>query len=108
MSYEISAEPLEYDVPLAKAAIASYRVEIGGDEVSYHWHPTGSSRVITPHMHIVSAMRLASNGKPIGELHLPTGMVSLAAIVKFLIEELGVEPNRPDWERILTRIETER
>jgi hypothetical protein len=31
--------------------------------------------------------------------------VSLAAIVRFLIEEVGVEPNRVDWDRVLADAE---
>jgi hypothetical protein len=31
--------------------------------------------------------------------------VSLVAIVRFLIEEVGVEPNRSDWKRVLADAE---
>ncbi len=43
----------------------------------------------------------------ISDLHLPTGVVSLASIVRFLIEEIGVEPNRDDWDEVLRQIEAE-
>lgn len=34
-------------------------------------------------------------------LHLPTGRVSIEAVVRFLIQELDGEPRREDWEEVL-------
>jgi hypothetical protein len=33
--------------------------------------------------------------------HLPSPELSFADVVRFAIVELGVEPRRPDWERLL-------
>lgn len=105
VSYDISAGPTEHEAPWSKASIARYRVDIGEGPISYHWHPKGASRVTSPHLHLESVSASSRGTKPIGELHLPTGQVSLAAIVRFLIEELGVEPNRADWNRVLAEAE---
>jgi hypothetical protein len=34
-------------------------------------------------------------------MHLPTGPVSLADVVRLLIMEFDVAPRRPDWQAIL-------
>ncbi len=39
------------------------------------------------------------------KLHIPTGPVSLAAIVRFAIEELGVTPIPRDWNERLGNVE---
>ena len=107
MSYELA-------VPAGDPAHSSIHAEITGYSVSladgfenellaYHWHPVGLSRVRTPHLHLGSFA--AGSAISIGETHPPTGIVSLAAIVRFLIEDLEVEPNRPDWDRVLTEVE---
>jgi len=88
-----------------KASVVSYLFEIGDNTISYHWHPTGPSNVTTPHAHVKSAAAPTPLSRPIGELHLPTGVVSPASIIRFLIDELGVEPNRRDWPRVLAEAE---
>jgi hypothetical protein len=60
---------------------------------------------MTPHMHVRANQHLAPGATSIEKLHFPTGPVSLASIIRFLIEEVGVEPNRADWERVLTEAE---
>jgi hypothetical protein len=37
--------------------------------------------------------------------HIATGPVTLAAIVRMLIEEFGVAPRRGDWREVLDRNE---
>jgi len=37
--------------------------------------------------------------------HIPSGRVSLASVVRFAIEELGVRPLRPDWATVLAKEE---
>ena len=67
--------------------------------VVYHWHPRGNSHVLTPHLHFGQGAQV---GRPeVRDAHLPTGDVSLNAILRVLIEEMGVQPRRSDWESIL-------
>jgi hypothetical protein len=78
-----------------------------GDEVlAYHWHPYGEGAVEFPHIHIGPAMSRHDSVVRPGEahkIHVPTGEVSLADVIRLAITELGVEPRREDWEAILIR-----
>lgn len=90
-----------------------YRVlDISGQElVIYDWHPIGVSPVTTPHLHVPAAASVVLSqraGTPradarthLGSLHLPTGPISLADVVRMLITEFRVDPIRSDWERVL-------
>jgi hypothetical protein len=74
--------------------------------LAYHWHPEGVSPVTEPHLHLSGRLRPLDIGAPdtpvaLGEMHLPTGIVSLAHVVRLLIAEIGVEPRRDDWETVL-------
>ena len=65
----------------------------------YHWHPRGNSPVATPHLHLEQG---ANVSRPeVRDAHLPTGEVSLNAVLRVLIEEMGVQPRRPDWDSVL-------
>ena len=90
-----------------------YRVlDIAGRElVVYDWHPTGLSPVITPHLHVPAAGSVVLTQRPgspltsaksyIGAMHLPTGPISLAEIVRMFITEFRVDPIRDDREQVL-------
>lgn len=69
--------------------------------IAYHWHPESASPIITPHLHLTSRIGeidLGAAGETValGEMHLPTGFVTPAAIVRLLIPEFGVAPRRSD------------
>ncbi len=90
-----------------------YRVlDIAGRElVVYDWHPIGLSPVTTPHLHVPAAASVVlaqRAGTPradarthLGSLHLPTGPINLADVVRMLITEFRVDPIRSDWKRVL-------
>ena len=82
-------------------AVAGYRFEIGPaggpDALAFHWHPIGVSPVTWPHLHVRGGVA----GLDLGKAHLPTGPVPLAAVLRFAITDLGVEPRRADWATIL-------
>lgn len=78
----------------------------GREIVAYHWHPGGVSPVTVPHMHLSSRIGRLDVGPgfdpaALGEMHLPTGFVTLADLVRLLITEFGIAPRRADWETIL-------
>lgn len=80
----------------------------GRELLAYHWHPTGPSPVTLPHLHLTSRVRpieLAPNEAliPLAEMHLPTGLVTLADVVWLLIIEFGMEPRRADWANVLAQ-----
>ena len=92
---------VRYGGPLGpwKVSTKRYRYRVDDDAgtelVSWHWHPASGYR--HPHAHVMS-------GHLVGQ-HLPTGRVSLEAVVRFLIEEMGATPRRDDWDRVLTAAE---
>lgn len=82
-----------------------------GELVSFQWHPGGESDVDFPHVHIGPAMSRRDSAVRPGEahkIHVPTGEVSLADVVRLAITELEVEPRRGDWDAILSRAGTDR
>jgi hypothetical protein len=82
--------------------IVGYLYAIGYEDrelVSYHWHPSGKSTITQPHMHVGAAVQIGDRW--LGKVHLPTGMVGLEQVIALAIVELGVEPLRDDWERLI-------
>lgn len=73
--------------------------ESGRELLSYHWHPSGPSRIIGPHLHVHADIQLGTAWLP--KVHVPTGPVALQDVLRVLLEELGVEPIRDDWELVL-------
>ena len=65
----------------------------------YHWHPRSNSLVATPHLHLEQGAQVGRT--EVRGAHMPTGDVSLNAILRVLIEEMDVQPLRSDWESIL-------
>jgi len=63
---------------------------------SWHWHPPGRAR---PHLHVYAEHPIP--GVSFRRLHLPTGRVAFEEIVRLLIDELDVRPDRDDWEAVL-------
>lgn len=74
--------------------------------LAFHWTPgiQDPRQRTFPHLHIGAV--LFSPDAPIlqGVLHkrhIPTGEISVEAIVRFAIEELGVSPLVSDWDNVL-------
>jgi hypothetical protein len=74
-----------------------YRIdnESGNEMISFHWHPS-PDLLKYPHLHL---KRTGSgvNRAELEEGHIPTGRVSVEAIVLFLERDLGVKPKGDDW-----------
>ena len=93
-----------------KVRTAKYIYEItdsqGGPLFDFHWHPDGESRVTTPHMHIRPSIKVAAEivdlYRAVTKAHIPTGRISLEDVLRFLVDELDVEPLRADWETVLS------
>jgi hypothetical protein len=71
--------------------------------VAYHWHPVGLSPVVHPQVHV----GCRTPAVDFARAHLPTGHVSLPAVLRAAVTELGVEPWRADWDEVLARAERE-
>ncbi|HET7037205.1 MAG TPA: hypothetical protein VFI42_16080 [Thermomicrobiaceae bacterium] len=76
----------------------------GAELFSFHWNPSGAGAVHRPHLHLGQALAGPSTlgERFLSKLHVPSGYVSLAAVVRFAIEELAVSPLRPDWRNLLS------
>lgn len=87
------------------ARSAGYRYQVrqtaGAEVIAFHRHPTGRGVGIPfPHLHLHLGRALGAIDLG-AKAHVPTGRVSLEAVVAFPIRELGVRPLRPDWATIL-------
>lgn len=92
-----------------------YVLETEADEeiLSFHWtsgvaSENDSESVAFPHLHIGPALigtQPAIRPKNLRKAHIPTGRVSLEAVIRLAIEEFGVTPLHPGWQEILTRTE---
>lgn len=83
--------------------LISFSVD-GRELVAYQWHPHGRSPVTDPHLHIGPAIAGSSmqiGTRTVNRVHFPTGVVTLASMVRLAIEEFGVEPLRTDWQAVL-------
>jgi hypothetical protein len=72
-----------------------YEIRMPGDRelIAYHWTPEiGGNQRPFPHLHIGSVVASGGQVMPnqFNKLHIPTGLLPAAAIVRFAIEELGV------------------
>jgi hypothetical protein len=75
----------------------------------YHWQPGPAfAGPEHPHVHVSAALNAAVDAMAtevidLDNRHVATGIVSLPAIVRMLIEEFDVAPRRGDWREVLER-----
>jgi hypothetical protein len=83
--------------------------------LSFHWAPEageedqpvgeGGTPITFGHLHVGPAL-IGSDPpirpKDLHKAHIPTGRVSLEAVIRLAIEEFGITPRRSDWQTILT------
>lgn len=69
--------------------------------VTWHWHPGIPNTPVEPHLHLGPAAHVGYDA--LHRAHLPTGVVSVADIVRCAITEFGVEPRRADWQAVIER-----
>jgi hypothetical protein len=84
--------------------------EDGREIFGFHWTPDSlePGEVTFPHLHVgpgVTLGRTLKGGIDLNKVHVPTGRVSLPAIIRMAIVEFGVKPIRSNWERVLDRSE---
>lgn len=70
----------------------------GSEVIAFHWHPEPPATVPFPHLHVDGRSAAPTFDR---RRHVPTGRVSLEAVVRFAIAELDVRPLRDDWQRVL-------
>lgn len=75
----------------------------GTELFAFQWHPHGAGPMVTPHVHLGPALGLGDPRWP--KLHVPTSRISIEQVVRLSIE-IGAEPQRKDWEKILDETES--
>ena len=90
-----------------------YELSIDGNHpeelIAFHWdrEPLGIAGRSEPHVHIGPAILSPGSAFSISDFHkrhIPSGDIRFPFVVRFLIEELGVEPLRPNWDEILANV----
>lgn len=77
----------------------------------YHWQPGRVARGPNhPHLHVSATLSArvsatAQQAFPLDKRHLPTGRVSLEAVIRFLIAEFGIAYRHRNWVARLNRAE---
>ena len=74
----------------------------GHEILSFHWTPDSSdpAAIRFPHAHIGPAITAGQTVLRPGDLHrvhIPTGQISLPAVIRLAISEFGVTPLHDDW-----------
>jgi hypothetical protein len=64
--------------------------------LAYHWHPNVGPP--TTHLHLYQASGAVAY---LAKRHMPTERISVEEFLRFVIEELRVQPIRNDWSDIL-------
>lgn len=80
----------------------------GLELLALQWDLLARSPVTTPHLHVGRALDHPALPLPfrrglrrLVKAHVPTGFVSVSAILRTTIDDLGAPPARPDWDRRL-------
>lgn len=68
-----------------------------GARSAWHWHP-GSGGTPDPHIHVHAGDQIF--GREVGRLHIPSERVAFESVTMFLVDDLGVRPERADWREI--------
>ena len=85
--------------------LASYAYALfdrsGRELLVYHWHSEWKGARPEAHLHLAAALLEADYKRSFAHQHLPTGRLDLEDVLGMLIRELGVPPNRSDWQDTL-------
>jgi hypothetical protein len=73
----------------------------GTEVIAWHWHPGESAPAATPHIHVTGA----TGDHIVRRGHVPTGRVTVEAVIRYALSELAATPNRQDWTTILDKCE---
>jgi hypothetical protein len=99
-AYELrqsSGEPSQWSAS-SEAYFYQLREREGSEIIAFHWHPGRRNQPSFPHLHVTSQVGTVEIA---AKRHVPTGRVSIEAVVRFLIQELHARPLRRDWAQVL-------
>jgi hypothetical protein len=100
-----NVEPVSDPRGRLRAVIAGYAFTLLDENqreiLAFHLHTDGQSHIQTPHLHLgAGAGQLRSE---LSRAHIPTGPITLAAIVRLAVEAFSIRPMRGDWDAVLAR-----
>jgi hypothetical protein len=102
LTYEIIEDESAAGGPFrvtTKAYQHSLSTPSGAEVVGYHWHPSGRSHELRPHVHIGSG-QLRDEAVLKNKAHVMTGRCSIEQVIRTAIQ-LGALPVCPDWSERL-------
>jgi hypothetical protein len=71
----------------------------GGMILTDYWHPSRRGAVTAPHLPVGCRAPLVV----VATVHLPTGPISMPAVIRMTINEMRMEPRRAARDTVLTR-----
>ena len=72
------------------------------DLVGFHYHPElDEDPVMYPHIHAYAKEDPRFKPLNLHKRHIPSGRVALEDVIRWLIDELKVVPDRADWDDVL-------
>jgi hypothetical protein len=102
MFYKLIKDPRPEYGPYRATTLAydySLQTTDGAAVLEHHWHPTGLSHEVRPHIHIGSA-QLSPDAVLAKKQHLLTGRITFESVLRDLIG-MGVESRYDDWAELL-------
>jgi hypothetical protein len=105
-SYRLVPDAGSHGKPRVKTIGYGYEIRDAEDRpvLRYDYHPQSRSRITWPHLHL---WRAATTPIDFRKCHMPTGRVSLEAVIRFLIIDLDIETtaSRDDCLALLEKLE---
>lgn len=90
VSHAFRVVPSDSQPKMWRIATETYIYELhlasGGELLSYHWHPYGTSAITWPHAHL----HTLTTPVDLSRTHFPTGRIALESVVRYAIMELKV------------------
>jgi hypothetical protein len=73
------------------------------DLIGFHYHPElNEDPVLYPHIHAYANKDERFLPLNLHRRHIPSGRIALEDVIRWLIDELEMKPNRDDWDAVLT------
>lgn len=106
LNYVITDRPDERRDQRYKVSTQRYQHSISdatssAEIIAWHWHPGGSPTSALPHIHVTGP----PDGPVVRRGHVPSGRVTVEAVVRYALSDLACTADREDWEAVLDKCE---
>jgi hypothetical protein len=91
---------MRYKIVEATGARGPFKASIVAYNYTLHQggHPNTKTKI--PHIHLYAGSNVSAE---LFKKHIPTERISIEEVIRFLIEELGVQAIRTDWDSVLSQ-----